>query len=112
MCIRDSLCTVALRGHEKLVRPTRMGLRRGERIVVNRQLCVANAFEQLLEAVSYTHLDVSKRQNEKAEGETVLSAGGFIPDDCWMRGKETGKRHGAFYDLPVSPKRSGGQRSA
>ena len=43
------LCTVALRGHEKLVRPTRMGLRRGERIVVNRQLCVANAFEQLLE---------------------------------------------------------------
>ena len=43
------LCTVALRGHEKLVRPTLMGLRRGERIVVNRQLCVANAFEQLLE---------------------------------------------------------------
>lgn len=43
------LCTVALRGHEKLVRPTRMGLRRGEKIVVNRQLCVANAFEQLLE---------------------------------------------------------------
>ena len=43
------LCTVALRGHEKLVRPTRMGPRRGERIVVNRQLCVANAFEQLLE---------------------------------------------------------------
>ncbi len=43
------LCTVALRGHEKLVRPTRMGLRWGEKIVVNRQLCVANAFEQLLE---------------------------------------------------------------
>lgn len=43
------LCTVALQGHEELVRPTRMGLRRGEKIVVNRQLCVANAFEQLLE---------------------------------------------------------------
>lgn len=43
------LCTVALRGHEELVRPTRMGLRRGQKIVVNRQLCVANAFEQLLE---------------------------------------------------------------
>ena len=43
------LCTVVLRGHEKLVRPTRMGLRREEKIVVNRQLCVANAFEQLLE---------------------------------------------------------------
>ena len=43
------LCTVALRSHGKLVRPTRMGLRRGEGIEVNRQLCVANAFEQLLE---------------------------------------------------------------
>lgn len=42
-----------------------------------------------------------KHTNEKDEGETVLSAGGFIPDGCWMRGKETGKRHGAFYDLPV-----------
>lgn len=43
------LCTVSLRGHKKLVKPTRFGLRRGEKIVVNRQLCVANAFEQLLE---------------------------------------------------------------
>lgn len=43
------LCTVSLRGHKKLVKPTRFGLRRGEKIVVNRQLCVANAFEQLME---------------------------------------------------------------
>lgn len=43
------LCTVSLRGHRKLVRPIRYGMRRGEKIVVNRQLCVANAFEQLLE---------------------------------------------------------------
>lgn len=43
------LCTVSLRGHKKLVKPTRFGLRRGEKIVVNRQLCVANAFEQLIE---------------------------------------------------------------
>lgn len=43
------LCTVSLRGHRKLVRPTRYGIRRGERIVVNRQLCVANAFEQLIQ---------------------------------------------------------------
>ena len=42
------LCTVSLRGHRKLVRPIRYGIRKGERIVVNRQLCVANAFEQLL----------------------------------------------------------------
>lgn len=42
------LCTVSLRGHKKLVKPLRFGIRRGEKIVVNRQLCVANAFEQLL----------------------------------------------------------------
>lgn len=43
------LCTVALQGDRKLVKPLRYGIRKGERIVVNRQLCVANAFEQLLE---------------------------------------------------------------
>lgn len=43
------LCTVSLRGHRGLVKPIRYGIRRGNRIVVNRQLCVANAFEQLLE---------------------------------------------------------------
>ncbi|MCI7041786.1 MAG: hypothetical protein MR992_06620 [Lachnospiraceae bacterium] len=43
------LCTVSLKGHRKLVKPIRYGMRRGEKIVVNRQLCVANAFEQLLE---------------------------------------------------------------
>lgn len=43
------LCTVSLRGHENIVKPTRMGIRHGEKIVVNRQLCIANAFEQLIE---------------------------------------------------------------
>lgn len=43
------LCTVAVNGHEKVVKPLRMGIRGGERIVVNRQLCAANAFEQLIE---------------------------------------------------------------
>lgn len=42
------LCTVSLRGHKKLVKPIRYGIRRGEKIVVNRQLCIANAFEQFL----------------------------------------------------------------
>ena len=42
------LCTVSLRGHKKLVKPIRMGIRRGEKIVVNRQLCIANAFEDLI----------------------------------------------------------------
>lgn len=42
------LCTVAARGHGWLVRPERLGVRGGETIVVNRQLAVANAFEDLL----------------------------------------------------------------
>ncbi|MCH5264756.1 MAG: hypothetical protein J1F02_02575 [Lachnospiraceae bacterium] len=43
------LCTVAAGGHRKLVKPLRMGVRRGRRLVVNRQLCIANAFEQIIE---------------------------------------------------------------
>ncbi len=42
------LCTVALRGHENIVKPKRFGLRGGKKIVVNRQLMVANAFEDMI----------------------------------------------------------------
>lgn len=43
------LCTVAAGGHKKVVKPLRMGERHGHPVIVNRQLCVANAFEQILE---------------------------------------------------------------
>lgn len=43
------LCTVAAGGHEKVVKPVRMGVRHGHKVIVNRQLMIANAFEQLLE---------------------------------------------------------------
>lgn len=43
------LCTVAAGGHPKVVKPLRGGMRHGHQVVVNRQLCVANAFEQVLE---------------------------------------------------------------
>ena len=43
------LCTVAAGGHENVVKPQRMGIRHGHPVVVNRQLCIANAFEQVLE---------------------------------------------------------------
>lgn len=46
------LCTVALKGDKKLVKPTRMGFRQGVKIVVNRQLCIANAFEQAIQEKS------------------------------------------------------------
>ena len=42
------LCTVSAGGHRQLVKPIRMGIRAGRPIVVNRQLCIANAFEDLL----------------------------------------------------------------
>ncbi|MHC1684306.1 MAG: DUF6688 family protein [Clostridiaceae bacterium] len=43
------LCTVSLKGHRRIVKPLRYGIRRNEKIIVNRQLCIANAFEQLIE---------------------------------------------------------------
>lgn len=43
------LCTVAAGGHRAIVKPIRSGKRHGHRVIVNRQLCIANAFEQLLE---------------------------------------------------------------
>jgi len=49
------LCTVSLRGHKNLVKPIRMGIRRGKKIVVNRQLCVANAFEDLIQRTPKFH---------------------------------------------------------
>ena len=42
-------CTVAAGGDRKIVRPLRKGVRHGHEVIVNRQLCVANAFEQILE---------------------------------------------------------------
>lgn len=42
------LCTVSLKGHKKIVKPTRVGIRYGNKIIVNRQLCIANAFEDLI----------------------------------------------------------------
>lgn len=43
------LCTVAAGGHERVVKPIRMGKRHDHDVVVNRQLMIANAFEQILE---------------------------------------------------------------
>lgn len=42
------LCTVAAGGHKKIVKPLRYGNRLGKRIIVNRQLLAANAFEDMI----------------------------------------------------------------
>jgi len=46
------LCTVAAVGNPKLVKPIRLGKRHGKMIVVNRQLLIANAFEELVQDFS------------------------------------------------------------
>lgn len=43
------LCTVAAGGHKKVVKPVRKGVRHGHEVIVNRQLMIANAFENVLE---------------------------------------------------------------
>lgn len=42
------LCTVAACGDPKIVKPLRLGVRHGNTIIVNRQLMIANAFEDIL----------------------------------------------------------------
>jgi hypothetical protein len=46
------LCTVAASGHPKIVRPLRFGKRNGNQIIVNRQLLIANAFEEMIQDLS------------------------------------------------------------
>jgi hypothetical protein len=43
------LCTVAAGGHRKIVKPIRKGVRHGHEVIVNRQLCIANAFEEVIQ---------------------------------------------------------------
>lgn len=42
------LCTVAAGGNRKIVKPLRRGIRHGHTVTVNRQLEVANAFEEVI----------------------------------------------------------------
>ncbi|QKX06798.1 hypothetical protein HN014_18380 [Aquimarina sp. TRL1] len=42
------LCTVAACGSPTIVKPLRLGIRNGQEIIVNRQLLVANAFEDII----------------------------------------------------------------
>ena len=43
------LCTVAAHGNPKVVKPLRLGKRGGRTIIVNRQLLIANAFEEMIQ---------------------------------------------------------------
>jgi hypothetical protein len=63
-CGGHFLCSVAAQGHTQLVKPQRMGERGGHRIVCNRQLLIANAFEELLEQhLPRTHRLIRRKYN-------------------------------------------------
>jgi hypothetical protein len=46
------LCTVAAKGSPGIVKPVKIGQRHGNPIIVNRQLQIANAFEELIQDMS------------------------------------------------------------
>jgi len=48
-CGGHFLCSVAANGHGRIVSPIRYGERGGKKIICNRQLLIANAFEELIE---------------------------------------------------------------
>ncbi|MDJ1501889.1 DUF6688 domain-containing protein [Xanthocytophaga agilis] len=55
-CGGHFLCSVAAKGHPELVKPQRLGVRQNAPILCNRQLLVANAFEELIqEKMPATH---------------------------------------------------------
>lgn len=59
------LCTVAVCGDPKLVKPVRLGLRHGNEIVVNRQLLIANAFEDVITQKSPRFHKVIRKNYDK-----------------------------------------------
>lgn len=70
VCGGHYLCTVAARGHAAVVHPERLGVRCGKTIICNRQLLVANAFEELVQQ-RFPHLHTVIRRNYDRVGEQV-----------------------------------------
>ena len=63
-CGGHYLCSVAANGHNQLVKPIRLGYRRGGIIVCNRQLLLSNAFEELMEErMPRSHRFIRKHYN-------------------------------------------------
>lgn len=70
VCDGHYLCTVAARGHTSVVHPERLGVRGGKTIICNRQLLVANAFEELVQQ-RFPSLHAVIRRNYDRVGEQV-----------------------------------------
>ncbi|WP_416370325.1 DUF6688 domain-containing protein [Tenacibaculum ovolyticum] len=61
------LCTVAARGNPTIVKPIRIGKRQGKPIIINRQLMIANAFEDVIQ-VNYPKTHHFIRENYDTYG--------------------------------------------
>jgi len=70
VCGGHYLCTVAARGHAAVVHPQRLGVRGGKTIICNRQLLVANAFEELVQQ-RFTRLHAVIRRTYDSVGARV-----------------------------------------
>jgi hypothetical protein len=61
VCGGHYLCTIAAKGHTKLVKPERLGTRGDKKIICNRQLLISNAFEELIEKnIPFLHKPIRK----------------------------------------------------
>lgn len=69
-CGGHFLCSVAAKGSPALVKPQRLGLRHGNLIMCNRQLLIANAFEELIEQ-NYPQLHQIIRSQYNRVGDMV-----------------------------------------
>ncbi|QQR86483.1 MAG: hypothetical protein IPJ76_18165 [Flavobacteriales bacterium] len=77
VCGGHYLCTVAAHGDAGLVKPQRYGVRGDRRIICNRQLLVANAFEQVLEErTPRLHRAIRKRYDRV--GDFIIGNGGIF----------------------------------
>ncbi|MBK7873174.1 MAG: hypothetical protein IPJ74_22125 [Saprospiraceae bacterium] len=64
-CGGHFLCSVAANGHKEIVHPIRNGERNGGKIICNRQLLIANAFEELIaERVPKFHKIIRRNYNK------------------------------------------------
>lgn len=69
-CGGHYLCSVAANGHPAIVQPKRLGIRHGHYIICNRQLLIANAFEELL-AEKHPRLHQIIRKNYNKVGHQI-----------------------------------------
>ena len=69
-CGDHFLCSVAAKGHKEIVKPKRLGERGENEILCNRQLLIANAFEELIED-KFPHIHKYIRRNYNKVGNFI-----------------------------------------